>query len=247
MAVDDWTSREHARRLDALEAKLELARSLIRSTRAELQFQGCHAMWELACRPENHEGFTGFGFELLHRSLLSEELRVRAVAAAALWTLAEVDGTLARLPVAQLAPALLCSALAHGGHAPPKLPHDAMPELDNLQLGQIRVHRALSSTGRTLSELQQWPVGALYAIARTEARRAVIWRAPHLLPRRPHELRPGLLDARAHPRARRLFRRAGGAEGAPSVGRRAHAAPAAQHVPRPPLEPRPFCARARSD
>ena len=59
--VADFDSREEARRADTLEAKLQLARSLMLSTRAELQYKGAHAMWELSCRPENHEGYRPVG------------------------------------------------------------------------------------------------------------------------------------------------------------------------------------------
>ena len=182
--VADFDSREEARRADTLEAKLQLARSLMLSTRAELQYKGAHAMWELSCRPENHEGFAEEAFGLLCNALRSEELRVRAVAAAALWTLAEVAPTLARMPVAQLVPAMLCAARAAPGDTPAKTPLDEPPPLENVQMGQLRVHRALSSTGRTLIELAQWPLGALFSVAGTEAgqralhRRDGWWQAP---------------------------------------------------------------------
>ena len=39
---------------------------------------------------------------------------------------------------------------------------------DNLQLGTLRTQRAVTSTGRPLAELMQWPLGALHAIAGRE-------------------------------------------------------------------------------
>ena len=65
--VADFDSREAARREDTLEAKLQDARSLVLSTRTEQQYHGCHALWELACRPENHAGFEASTFELVCR------------------------------------------------------------------------------------------------------------------------------------------------------------------------------------
>ena len=46
----------------------------------------------------------------------SGELKVRAVAAATIWTLAEVSATLARLPIATVVPALVDAALAEHGY-----------------------------------------------------------------------------------------------------------------------------------
>ena len=57
------------RKEDALEAKLQEARSLVLSTRTDLQYHGCHALWELACRPDNHSGFEEETFGLLCRML----------------------------------------------------------------------------------------------------------------------------------------------------------------------------------
>jgi hypothetical protein len=167
--VIDFESREVARKEDTLEAKLQEARSLVLSTRTDLQYRGCHSLWELACRPDNHSGFEDETFALLCRALGSEELRVRAAAAAALWTLAEVELTLERMPIAQLVPALICAARSRPGDAPGTRPLDPPPPVcDNLQLGKMRTQRAVTSTGRPLAELMQWPLGALHAIAGRE-------------------------------------------------------------------------------
>ena len=125
--VIDFESREVARKEDTLEAKLQEARSLVLSTRTDLQYRGCHSLWELACRPDNHSGFEDETFALLCRALASEELRVRAAAAAALWTLAEVELTLQRMPIAQLVPALICAARARPGDAPGTRPLEPSP------------------------------------------------------------------------------------------------------------------------
>ena len=67
--VLDFESREVVRKEDALEAKLQEARSLVLSTRTDLQYHGCHALWELACRPDNHRSGLGVGLNSNQKNL----------------------------------------------------------------------------------------------------------------------------------------------------------------------------------
>ena len=69
-----------------------------------------HALWELSCRTENHAQIGAGLFSLLAAAVCSEEPHVAAVAAATVWLLSECDETRARLPMAELVPALLALA-----------------------------------------------------------------------------------------------------------------------------------------
>ena len=65
-----------------------------------------HALWELSCRTENHAQICGGLMSQLAGAVRSEEPHVAAVAAATAWLLSECDDTRARLPMAELVPAL---------------------------------------------------------------------------------------------------------------------------------------------
>ena len=105
--LEYFMEREDVRQEDALQAALESIRSRLNSTRADLHFAALHTLWELACRPENHKQLAlGLLFQVV-AALRSEEPHVAAVAAATVWELSECDETRARLPVAELVPALI--------------------------------------------------------------------------------------------------------------------------------------------
>ena len=137
VVLDNWAVREAARSADALEAVLESIRSRLGSSRVELHYkatpgsnpephprpslnphphpplnphQAVHALWELSCRTENHAQIGAGLFSLLAAAVCSEEPHVAAVAAATVWLLSECDETRARLPMAELVPALLALA-----------------------------------------------------------------------------------------------------------------------------------------
>ena len=104
--LDDFEALKESRRSDALEATLESIRIRLLSTRSQLHFDACHALWELACRPENHDQMGKKIFDAVSDvALRSADPRVSATAAAAVWVLAEVDRTRTRLPAGQLVPA----------------------------------------------------------------------------------------------------------------------------------------------
>jgi hypothetical protein len=106
----DFEDMEDARMIDRTEAIIECAKTKLESTSSHLRYLGCHAVWELACRKTNHEHLPTHVFEALIQQLSATELKVRATAGAALWTLAEVADTFGRMPSAPLVWALLGAA-----------------------------------------------------------------------------------------------------------------------------------------
>jgi hypothetical protein len=86
--------QEEARQRDVLEARLEHARTMLDGTRTALRVSGAHLLWELACRPENHDGIQLGNFEQLLDAIASSDLQTRFVACAAVWVYADVEATL---------------------------------------------------------------------------------------------------------------------------------------------------------
>ena len=152
-----WELREESRSSDTLEAVLESIRSRLGSSRCELHYQAVHALWELSCRFENHAQIGAGLLSLLAGAVRSEEPHVAAVAAATAWLLSECDETRARLPMAELVPALLALATR---------PRDGPQDESAAQIRERRRRTALATrlTGRTMDEMSQWPVGALYSV-----------------------------------------------------------------------------------
>ena len=111
VAFKSHESAEVARRIDVLEAALESIRCALASSDVELQYQAIHGLWELTCDASNHKYVTYSMFEAAAEAVRSPELRVQSIAAAAVWRLAESEDTLARMPVADLVPALLHTLL----------------------------------------------------------------------------------------------------------------------------------------
>jgi hypothetical protein len=120
-----------------------------------------HALWELSCRTENHAQIGAGLFSLLAAAVCSEEPHVAAVAAATVWLLSECDETRARLPMAELVPALLALATR---------PRDGPQDESAPQIRERRRRAQLATrlTGRSLDEMAQWPVGALYSVVQGE-------------------------------------------------------------------------------
>ena len=113
MAWNDYQVAEAARRRDILESVLESIRGALASDDTELHFQSCHALWELACDVSNH-GYMSYSiFEILVQTLRSPELRVRSLAGATIWKLAESRPTLNRLPAGLYVPGLFAALLAN--------------------------------------------------------------------------------------------------------------------------------------
>ena len=108
-AWDAYQIAEAARRRDVLEAVLESTRGALSSDDTELHYQGCHALWELACDQANHRHMTYSLFEQLIKLLQSPELRVRSLAGAAIWKLAENERTVKLLPTDQYVPRLFAA------------------------------------------------------------------------------------------------------------------------------------------
>ena len=95
---EDWTAQDDVRQRDALTAHLERARTqLLARSRPDLHVRGLHALWELACRPENHSAVGEVTFDLMLEALQSGDIGVRLLACGALWAFAEVEATLDRL------------------------------------------------------------------------------------------------------------------------------------------------------
>ena len=107
MAWNSYQISESSRKRDALEAVLESIRAAFSSEEVELHFQACHALWELSCDQNNHKYMTFSLFEGLHAAIRSPELRVRGLATATVWKLAEFEYTVERMPVALFIPCLL--------------------------------------------------------------------------------------------------------------------------------------------
>lgn len=100
--VEAWHAyqeTEAARRRDVLESLLESARLALASPDRELQYQACHALWELACSKSNYGYMTYSIFELLVNAVESADQRVYSLATAALWKIAEDTHTLSRMPL----------------------------------------------------------------------------------------------------------------------------------------------------
>ena len=155
--LEHWIVREESRSADTLEAVLESIRSRLGSSRCELHYQAVHALWELSCRTENHAQIGAELFSLLAGAVRSEEPHVAAVAAATAWLLSECDDTRARLPMAELVPALLALATR---------PRDGPQDESAAQIRERRRRTQLATrlTGRSMDEMAQWPVGALYSV-----------------------------------------------------------------------------------
>lgn len=147
----------------------------------------------MACRTENHAQIGAGLLAQLVPFVKAEEPRVSAAAAAAIWVLAEFEETRERLPVAELVPALIAissktaqAAAAVASKGETKAAARARAE---------REERATQATGRTLDELQQWPIGALYALVAGPT-------AQRVLHRESGELAVGLEPPKARRRRR---------------------------------------------
>lgn len=97
----DFASSELTRKVDVLTTWTEVAANNL----VDVQFPsecelGAHQVWEMASRVENHAVLSEFDsiFRSLTALLHHAALNVRFTSAAALWTLAEVDQTLALMP-----------------------------------------------------------------------------------------------------------------------------------------------------
>jgi hypothetical protein len=100
--LTEWNQLEDVRKLDYLEALLESCRSQLSSSRADVQLRGCHTLWELACRPENHRHFGPTIQAGLVRAIGADDVGVCAMASAVVWLLAEVESTVESMPVPEL-------------------------------------------------------------------------------------------------------------------------------------------------
>ena len=131
LMLEEWNEREGVRKQDMLESWILHLQTLLSD--AETLERGVHGLWELACRPVNHAEISmqivgelmgvisracrepQFHRQHHHHSGMGEakaegrgeELRVGAMAAAAVWMLAEVESTRARMHADQYVPVLL--------------------------------------------------------------------------------------------------------------------------------------------
>ena len=94
LLIETSVEREKARKEDMLEATLESIRSLMLCQRAELHLRGCISLWRIAAQRAQHKGVGDSVFTLLIKVLRSDDKYVAAIGAAAVWCLAEQDGTL---------------------------------------------------------------------------------------------------------------------------------------------------------
>lgn len=154
----DFEDMADARMIDRIEAIIECAATKLDSTSSALRYLGCHAVWELACRKANHEYLQMHVVEAVIEQLGSPELKVRATAAAALWTLAEVAETLARMPSTPLVRALLSAA---------ELAADEVPS-DLVAARASHESDAALLLKRPVAELIMYPIGALVTVLTTE-------------------------------------------------------------------------------
>lgn len=161
--VEEFREAEGGRLMDAAEAVVEGAKVKLLARSAELRFLGCHAVWELACRPENHDSIPRTVLELLAEQISSSELKVRATAAAAVWTLCEKQDTLARFAAAPLIQALLTAAEMASDEVVLALDEEALADLERGD------HAACQALHRSAGELMMYPVGALHAVLTTDA------------------------------------------------------------------------------
>ena len=68
---------------------------------------GCIALWRIVAKKEQHSSLGMSVFALLVKVLRSDDPHVACIGAAAVWTLAQEENTLKRLPVGKLVTALL--------------------------------------------------------------------------------------------------------------------------------------------
>lgn len=118
LVADDFAERDDARAQDVLSTWVVMAQTQLATSEPDVAL---HQLWEIACRPENHEHIDGeligqlVGAMLEHAGAEPAAHRVAALAASALWMLCESEPTRARMPLPALVPALLRTAAVVSG------------------------------------------------------------------------------------------------------------------------------------
>ncbi|KAL1530239.1 hypothetical protein AB1Y20_001154 [Prymnesium parvum] len=112
LMVDEWSEREAARKQDILATWLLEVQQQLTDQEPDLAL---HALWELACRPENHSDVSVDLIEQVVSTMLDcthekKHHRIAAMAAAALWMLAEPETTRNTFPLEMCVPALIQTA-----------------------------------------------------------------------------------------------------------------------------------------
>ena len=126
------------------DARVQGIGSRLYSSESSLHYMACHELWELACLRRNHR-FMPVGLLDRLTDVLenASELRVRTVAAAVMWKLAESTRTVLRLPFKTLIPALLHAVLSASATGEGKGEVEEGRRL--LEDYQMRLSRAASS------------------------------------------------------------------------------------------------------